>query len=1203
MTAFPNVPATITVTLLLNGTQTDISQYVYARDGITITGGQQDESSTVQPATLTLTLNNRDGRFSPNNTGGAYYPFLVRNAQISLQVTATSTTGNFYSGYRFTGVVADWPPTSDSSNTDVYVQITASGPLRQLRQGGGKGSALTRYYTQLSGLQAPVAYWPCEEDPDSSLLGAGIDGGTDMSVTAGTPLFKAISDFNGSAPVAVVNRSTWDGLTGSVFFSGDDLFTTPGTYTWVSPVTSVDAKVVGGGGGGTGTANDGGGGGGGEFAEESAHTVVVGTAYTVVVGGGGGDSAAGGTSSFDTTVVAHGGSGATTSAGGAGGTGSSNTAHHDGGAGAAPAAGSTNVVKSFTTFGTQSWKAPAGVTSVKVECWAGGGGAAGGGLAGGANSGGFGGGGGAYARLNAYTVVPGSSYTLHVGSSGSGGSPNHLGTDGGDSWWVTTSTCFAQHGSASTGTAAAGGKAASSTGDATHSGGNGGTATSTGGSGGGGSAGDAGNGSNGTGNGGTGSVAGGAGGSGTSGAGGASGSGNNNGHAGNAPGGGGGGGGGGSSAGNGGNGYTGRVTLSYTVPSGNTAGGGGGSGGSGAAGNTATNVNGAAAVTYGGPGGDGAAGLAAGSTPSTGPGGGGGGSGAMFPGASGAAGQVELVYTPPASPSSNVIRFILLVPAHGGNSGAVLLRALTGGTIAKLEVSYVTGGKLRLLGFASGGGTLFDTGSGGVAFGVDGQTLMVSVELANSGANVAYTFAAIKPGASAIVTKATGTVTTASCGNVTEVIVGPNADVTKTAIGHISVQYSLVALTAVSAALNGSDTEMGVDRFIRLCNEQALASSPQFAETQDHWGFEDATTQSFTAANGAVTNSTTWSSEGTHSLKLTANGGGSPSATSPTGTSGQPVSVGDIVSIGAELFAPVSLSHAYIGVKWYTSTGSLVSESDTADTVLAASTAATLQLAATAPATAAFFAVTFGDHNTDANNTLLYMDNMRVSPQMGPQTRDEYHKLLEHIKDLDQGIMRELRNLNGFGYRTRISLVNQSPFLALDYSLAQLSGVLSPVFDDQKIINDITAKRHKGSSIRVTALNGAISILQPPSGVGRYHKHVRVHSQADAQLLAYANSLLTLGTVTDERYPTIEVALHRSEVAALLSTIAGVEIGDYVQVINLPFWYPSTIIRQLVIGYTETFSETGNGAYTWNITWNCAPESPWEITATSLRRW
>jgi hypothetical protein len=159
------------------------------------------------------------------------------------------------------------------------------------------------------------------------------------------------------------------------------------------------------------------------------------------------------------------------------------------------------------------------------------------------------------------------------------------------------------------------------------------------------------------------------------------------------------------------------------------------------------------------------------------------------------------------------------------------------------------------------------------------------------------------------------------------------------------------------------------------------------------------------------------------------------------------------------------------------------------------------------------------------------------------------------------------------------------------------------VVDEKLTANDITVHRHKGSSIRVTLNSGSMSVTEPPAGTGRHKKHLRVAAKADEQLAALAAHLLGLGTAADERYPTITVNLARAgilnnAVAPLMSAIAGIEIGDFVKITNLPFWYPATTAKQLVIGYSETL-----GPWDWTVTWNCVPEGPYEIVATALRRW
>ncbi|MBK9160040.1 MAG: LamG domain-containing protein [Nitrosomonadales bacterium] len=127
---------------------------------------------------------------------------------------------------------------------------------------------------------------------------------------------------------------------------------------------------------------------------------------------------------------------------------------------------------------TGTWTAPAGVTSVDVEVWGGGG-------AGGGNptttDGGGGGGGGAYSKTTAIPVVPGTIYTVTVGTGGIGVAGGNGGV-GGDSWFNSAATIMAKGGAGGAvpvggagGLGGAGGAAAAGVGAIKFSGGNGGT--------------------------------------------------------------------------------------------------------------------------------------------------------------------------------------------------------------------------------------------------------------------------------------------------------------------------------------------------------------------------------------------------------------------------------------------------------------------------------------------------------------------------------------------------------------------------------------------------------------------------------------------------------------------------------------------------------------------------------------------------------
>ena len=166
-------------------------------------------------------------------------------------------------------------------------------------------------------------------------------------------------------------------------------------------------------------------------------------------------------------------------------------------------------VYTHTGSGATTWQCPAGVNVIQVECW---------GYGGNPNSLGAAGGGGAYAKTNAYPVVPGTSYSLD-GYDGAVGGTCRV-------WLGATTICQADRGLGGGGdsppTGGAGGLVANCVGDvkvAGGSGGNGREPASYSGGGGGCGNGTSGNGTNATasahGTGGTGANGGGNGGNGT----------------------------------------------------------------------------------------------------------------------------------------------------------------------------------------------------------------------------------------------------------------------------------------------------------------------------------------------------------------------------------------------------------------------------------------------------------------------------------------------------------------------------------------------------------------------------------------------------------------------------------------------------------------------------------------------------------------
>lgn len=224
------------------------------------------------------------------------------------------------------------------------------------------------------------------------------------------------------------------GVVSNTAVAGEQIYSTPGTYSWTCPtgVNIISVLAVGGGGGGVYRSTGSGAGGGGGLGWKNGILVTPGLTYTVVVGSGGASSAtvasAGGNSYFiDTSTVAgFGGSGGNLGTGGAGGSytgagggtggagGSKPSSAGTGGGGAAGYSGNGGAGGSASSDG-----------SAGTGGGAGGGGANGGGgtRSGGAGVGIYGegtsGAGGSYNSTSSTTVAKGGSGGQDGQSSGS----------------------------------------------------------------------------------------------------------------------------------------------------------------------------------------------------------------------------------------------------------------------------------------------------------------------------------------------------------------------------------------------------------------------------------------------------------------------------------------------------------------------------------------------------------------------------------------------------------------------------------------------------------------------------------------------------------------------------------------------------------------------------------------------------------------
>ncbi len=1181
---FPATPLGIIVELLINGTWADVTAFVYARNDVVITRGRPDESQSVNPAQCTLTFRNTDGRFSPGNPAGAFYPYLGRNTQLRVsldtwsaphevtgdtyQDTYSDTYGGSqdvltrYTGYRFCGEISSLKPGWDKSGNDRWVDVVASGPLRRSSQAQGTiGSPMRRYYTRLTGDYMPYGYWPCEDASGSGALASAITGAAAMGFT-GTPSLSSDSVFGGSDPVPSVNGSAWHGETLAASNppgTGSLTEGTPGTFTWTCPpgVTSVAVTCTGAGGGGgaAGPFAGGGGGGGGGFASNASVPVTAGVTYTYVVPAGGApgttagtQGTAGGNAVFtgdDGTVVTGGGGqpgiGGDTSTGGAGGTGG-----YQGGAGGTGQAsvttdgsmylagytGATGTASGGTaTQRSTTWAAPYGVTSASVLAGGGGGGGEGGGAFGEGYGGGGGGGGGLTSGV--ITTTPGSSYTFKAGDGGAGGNSGQAGQTGADSQVSgESSTSVLSHGGGGGSGAGGGGAGGGSTGSPGGSGYIAETGHGMGGGGGGGGGGGA--------NGGGGNAPGpdtnprqpGAGGGNGSGGGwgaesngGTGGTGGGTGRAGSVQFSGGGGGGGGGAETNttgfaGGGGGAGWIYWSWSY-TGPAGGGGGSSAGPGSAGSAGTDGGtGGTAVTGGGAGGN--DGLAGAS-----PGGGGGGGIPISP--------VDTSVTPPGR----------------GAPGQVTL-SWSGGTVSPVAADIVR-------------------------FVLDVQ--------ASGGTQASSSFTATN--ASPCVFTATGSAYT----NGTPVAISGGSLPTGITAGNYYIVNASgdtfeLAATSGGSPLGSSSTGSGnvqstapwvIARAITYGTVEQIDMIYYTGGALGLTGYDSAGSVLFSSGPVAFTvNGTPVMAD----IQLVADGADATWHINTIQPGGSQVGYSGTVS---------NVSVGYVSDVYISPDSDVTFASAGQVTVQSYAPAITSMAAIIAGYTGEHASVRLARLAAEENLTFTLEGNDTDTPQMGPQQDDTLVNVLQSCEDLDRGQLYEPRDSLGIAYRTRVSMQGQNPALTLDHSLAQLAGVLQPVADDQNTRNNITVTRDKGSNSTAALTSGPMSTAEPPDGVGDYTYSLTVYAYADTQLPALAAWMLTVGTVPDDRYPVITADLARPAVTGAFADIAAVDVGDYIQVINPPSWLTAAPISQLAWGMTEHLN-----AFTWTIDFNAVPESPYE---------
>ncbi|MCX5266094.1 hypothetical protein [Streptomyces sp. NBC_00199] len=229
---------------------------------------------------------------------------------------------------------------------------------------------------------------------------------------------------------------------------------------------------------------------------------------------------------------------------------------------------------------------------------------------------------------------------------------------------------------------------------------------------------------------------------------------------------------------------------------------------------------------------------------------------------------------------------------------------------------------------------------------------------------------------------------------------------------------------------------------------------------------------------------------------------------------------------------------------------------------------------------------------TEEGVPLTIVGDAASTARVGAQRPADLLTLLRSAAEVDGGVFGETSDRRELWYRTRADLYSQAPALTLDYATGQIAEPFEPVEDDQ-VRNEWSVTRTGGSTGVASLDTGALSLQDPPDGIGYYPDSKTLPLYSDDQTEPTAGWLLHLSTWDESRYPSVTVLLH--ECPQLIPYVLALRVGDKIRLTNLPVEFTGTPTADLLVdGWSERFRPR-----TWEITFTCAPAGPWQVAAVA----
>lgn len=137
-------------------TWTDVTSYVLQVSGVGVEHGRRDEYSVAEFNSLSLVLNNADGRFTPGLASSPYYP----NVKLGRPIRVTSTPSGQAASVRFVGYVDSWP-VEWPGVVEAFAECRITARSRMARL--GRGVELRSLVEEEILADGPDAYYPLAE--------------------------------------------------------------------------------------------------------------------------------------------------------------------------------------------------------------------------------------------------------------------------------------------------------------------------------------------------------------------------------------------------------------------------------------------------------------------------------------------------------------------------------------------------------------------------------------------------------------------------------------------------------------------------------------------------------------------------------------------------------------------------------------------------------------------------------------------------------------------------------------------------------------------------------------------------------------------------------------------------------------------------------------------------------------------------------